>query len=150
VEGGAKKRHIGGDVEGENIVHSLKPGEHCVLGKKRHMNVGCHAWLPNWGKKGLEIIKGRKVGLINRWILQKDHRRIGVRLFKRLKQGNKNIQAPKAVMLNDGKKSRGRGRPWSRGRRTSLIIHYRDEPEDREGQEKGLAPPGRDDHRNRE
>ena len=72
VEGGAQKRLIGGDVEGENIVHPLKPGEHREIGKKRHMNVGSHAWLPNRRKEGLETIKGRKVSLVDRWILQKN------------------------------------------------------------------------------
>jgi len=42
VEGSAKKRLIGGDVEGENIVHPLKPGEHHLGGNKRHMNIGGH------------------------------------------------------------------------------------------------------------
>ena len=101
VEGGAKKRFIGGDVERKNIVHPLEPGEHRVTGKKRHMNVGRHTWLPNRGEEGLETIKGGKVSLVDRRILQKDYRRIGGCLFKRLKQGKKNIPAPKAVMLND-------------------------------------------------
>jgi len=57
VEGSAKKRFIGRDVEGENIVHPLKPGEHRVVGKKRLMNVGGHLWLPNWGKKDLKPLK---------------------------------------------------------------------------------------------
>jgi len=70
------------------------------------------------------------VSLVDRWLLQKDNRGVGGRLFERLKQGKKNIPAPKAVMLNDGKKGRGRGRPLSRGRRHGLIIHYRDEHED--------------------
>ena len=130
MKGGAKKRSIGGDVEGKDIVHPLKPREHRVVGKKRHMNVGSHTWLPNRGKEGLETIKGGKVSLVDRWLLQKDNRGVGGRLFERLKQGKKNIPAPKAVMLNDGKKGRGRGRPLSRGRRHGLIIHYRDEHED--------------------
>jgi len=69
VEVGVKKRFVGGDVEGENIVHPFELGEHRVIGKKRHMNVGSHVWLPNRGKKGLKTIKGRKVSLVNRWIL---------------------------------------------------------------------------------
>ena len=73
VEGGAKKGLIGGDVEGEDIVYFLKPGEHRVVGKKRHMNVGSHARLPNRGKKGLKTIKGRKVSLVDRRILQKNY-----------------------------------------------------------------------------
>jgi len=51
-------------------------------------------------------------------------------------------------MLNDGKKSRGGGQPLTRGRRHGTIIHYRDEPNDREEQEKGLALPGGEDRRN--
>jgi len=51
------------------------------------------------------------VSLIERWILQKDYRRVGGRSSERLKQGKKNIPAPKAVMLYDGEKRRGRGRP---------------------------------------
>jgi len=127
VEGGAKNRLIGGDVEGQNIVHPLKPREHRVIGKKRHMNVGCHAWLPNRREKGLETIKGGKVSLVDRWILQKDYRRVNGRFFERLEQGKKNIPAPKAVMLNDGKKRPGRGRHLTQGKRHGLIIHYRDE-----------------------
>jgi len=38
-------------------------------------------------------------------------------------------------MLNEGKKTRGRGWPWTQGRGQGLIIHYRDEPDDRGGQE---------------
>ena len=130
VEGSAKKRLIGGDVEGENIVHPLKPGEHRVVGKKRHMNVGSHMWLPNRGKDGLETIKGRKVSLVDRWILQKDYRGVGGRFSERLKPRKKNIPAPKGVMLNDSKKRRGRGRPLTQGRRHGLIIHYQDEPDE--------------------
>jgi len=70
------------------------------------------------------------MSLIDRWILQKDYRRIGGRLFERLKQGKKNIPAPKAVMLNDGKKRRGRGRPLTPERGHWLINHYRDEPDE--------------------
>jgi len=70
------------------------------------------------------------VSLVDRRILQKDYRRIGGRLFKRLKQGKKNIPAPTAVMLNDGKKLRGRDRPSTQGRGRRLIIHYRDGPDE--------------------
>ena len=87
---------------------------------------------------------------VDRWILQKDNRRVGGHLIEPLKQGRKNIPAPKAVMLNDGKKLRGRGRPLTEGRGHGLIIHFRDEPDGRKGQGNGLAPPGGEDHRNRE
>jgi len=90
------------------------------------------------------------VSLIDRRILQKDYRRIGGRFFERLKQRKKNIPAPKAVMLNDGKKRRGRGRPLTLVSRCGSVIHYRDEPDDREVQGKGLVPPGGEDHRNHE
>ena len=130
VEGGAKKSLNGGDVEAENIVYPLKPGEYRIIGKKRHMNTGSHAWLPNRGKERLETIKGRKMSLVDRWILQKDYRRVGGRFPERLKQGKKNMPAPKAVMLIDGKKGRGRGQPSPEGRRHGVIIHYRDEPEE--------------------
>jgi len=53
-------------------------------------------------------------------------------------------------MLNDGKKRMGRGRPLTQGKRYGLIIHFRDEPDERKKQGKGLAPPGGEDHRNRE
>ena len=149
VEGGAKRRLVGGDVEGDNIVHSLKPGKHRVVGKKRHMDVGGHSWLPNGGEEGLKAIKGRKVSLVDRWILQNNDRRVGGRFFERLKQREKNIPAPKAVMLNDGKKGRGGGQPRSRGRRRGAIKHYRDEPDVLEVQGKGLAPPGGEDRRSR-
>jgi len=69
------------------------------------------------------------MSLVDRRILQKDYRRISGRRFKRLKQGKKNIPAPKAVMLNDGKKRRGRDRPLTQGGGHWSIIHYRDEPE---------------------
>ena len=129
VEGGAKKGLVGGDVDRENVIYTLEPGEHRVVGKKGYMNVGCHSWLPDWGKAGLETIKGRKVSPVDRWILQEDYRRVGGRFFERLKQGKKNIPAPKAVMLNDGKKLRGRGQPLTPGRVYGSIIHYRDEPD---------------------
>jgi len=128
VKGGAKKRLVGGDVEGEDIIHPLELGEHRVVGKKRHMNVGSHAWLPNRGKEGLETIERGKVRLVNRWILQKNYRGVSGPFSERLKQRKKNIPAPKEVMLNDGKKSMGRGRPLTQGRRHGLIIHFRDEP----------------------
>ena len=114
------------------------------------MNVGGHPWLPNWGKKGLKTVKRGKVGLIDRWILQEDYRGVGGRFPERLKQGKKNIPAPKAVMLNDGKKGRGGGQPLSRERRRGAINHDRDEPDVLEGRGKGLAPPGGEDRRNRE
>jgi len=130
VKGGAKKRLAGGDVEGEEVIHPLELGEHRVIGKKRHMNVGSHARLPNRGKKRLETIKRGKVSLVDRWILQKDYRGVGGRFSERLKQRKKNIPAPKAVMLNDGKKRMGRGRPLTQGGRHGLIIHFRDEPDE--------------------
>jgi len=70
------------------------------------------------------------VSSVNRRILQKNCRGVGGRLFERLKQGKKNIPAPKAVMLNDGKKSRGRGRPLTLRKGRGLIIHSRDEPDE--------------------
>ena len=73
VEGGAEKRFVGGDVERENIIHPLEPGEHRIIGKKRHMHVGRHPRLPNWGKEGLKTIKGRKVSLIDRRFLQENY-----------------------------------------------------------------------------
>ena len=130
VKGGAKEGLVGGDVEGENMVHPLEPGEHRVVGKKRHINIGSHAWRLSWGNEGLETIEGRKVSLVDRWILQKNYRRVGGRFSERLKQRKKNIPAPKAVMLNDGKKRGGRGRPLPQRRRHGLIIHYQDEPDE--------------------
>jgi len=53
-------------------------------------------------------------------------------------------------MLTDGKKRMGRGRPLTQGNRYGLIIHFRDEPDERKKRGKGLAPPGGEDHRNRE
>jgi len=70
------------------------------------------------------------MSLVDRWLLQKDYRRIGGRCFERLEQGKKNIPAPKAVMLNDGKKGRGRDRPLTLRRRHWSIIHYRGEPDE--------------------
>jgi len=150
VEVGVKERLVGGDVEGEDIVHPFEPGEPRIVGKKGHMNVGSHAWLPKRGKKGHKTIKRRKVSLVDTRILQKDYRRVGGRLFERLKQREKNIPAPKAGMLNDGNKRRGRGRPLTLVRRCGSVIHYREEPDDREVQGKGSAPPGGGDHRNHE
>jgi len=70
------------------------------------------------------------MSLVDRWILQQDYRRIGARCFERFKQGKKNIPAPKAVMLNDGKKRGDRGRPLLPGKGNWSIIHYRDEPDE--------------------
>jgi len=150
VETGAKKRLIGEDIEGEDFVHPHKLVEHRVVGKKGPRNIGSHSWLPNREKKELETIKGRKVSLVDRWILQKDYRGIGGRLSEQLKQGTKSIPAPKAVMLNNGEKRRSRGRPLTRGRRNGFIIHYGKEHDDREGQGQGSAPPEGEDHQNRE
>ena len=69
------------------------------------------------------------MGLIDRWILQKDNRGVNGHFLERLKQRKENIPAPKTVMLYDGKKRRGRGRPLTQGRGNGLIIHYRDEPD---------------------
>jgi len=148
VEGGAERRLIGGDVEGEDVIHPIEFGEHGVIRKERHMNVGSHTWLPNRGKKGLETVERGKVSLVDRWILQQHYRGVGGRFSEQLKQRNKNIPAPKAVMLNDGKKRMGRGRPLTRGRRHGLIIHFRAEPDKRKMQGKGLVPPGGEDHQN--
>ena len=90
------------------------------------------------------------MGLVDRRILQKNYRRIDGRFFKRLKQRKKNIPAPKAVMLYDGKKRGGKGRPLTQGTRHGLIIHFRDEPDETKGQGKGSAPPGGEGHRSRE
>jgi len=38
-------------------------------------------------------------------------------------------------MLNNGKKRRGRDRPLTQGRGLTLIIHYRDEPDESKRQE---------------
>jgi len=94
------------------------------------MKLGSHAWLPNRAKEGLETIERGKVSLVDRWILQKDYRGVSGRFAERLKQRQKNIPAPKAVMLNDGKKRMGRGRPLTQGRKHGSIIHFRDEPDE--------------------
>ena len=44
---GAKKRFMGGDVKGKDVVFLPKAGEHRAVGKKGHMNVGSDAWLPH-------------------------------------------------------------------------------------------------------
>jgi len=150
VENGAKKSLSGGNVKGKNIIYPLKPGEHGVVGKTRHMNVGSPTWLPSRRKEGIETVKGWNVSLVDRWILQKDYRGLGGRFSERLKQRKKNIPGPTAVMLNDGKKHRGRGRPMTRRRRHWLIIPYRGESDEPERQGKGSAPPGGEDHQNRE
>ena len=53
-------------------------------------------------------------------------------------------------MLYDGKKRGGKGRPLTQGTRHGLIIHFRDEPDEKKGQGKGSAPPGGEGHRSRE
>jgi len=47
VKTGAKKRFMGGDVKGKDVVFLPKPGEHRAVGKKGHMNVGSDAWIPH-------------------------------------------------------------------------------------------------------
>ena len=49
-------------------------------------------------------------------------------------------------MLNDGEKCRGGGQRLSWRRGHGAINHYPDEPDVREVQGKGLAPPGVEDH----
>ena len=90
------------------------------------------------------------MSLIDRRVLQKNDRGVGGRFLERLKQRKKNIPAPKAVMLNDGKIRRGGGQPMSRGGRRGAINHYRDEPDVLEVQGKGLAPPAGEDRQSRE
>ena len=53
-------------------------------------------------------------------------------------------------MWYDGKKHRGRGRPLTREGGHGLIIHVRDEPDEYQGQWKGLAPPGGEGRQSRE
>jgi len=84
VKTGAEERLLGGHVQGEDVVKPLKPREHREVGKKKHMNLGSHTWLPNRGKERLKTIKGGEVGLVNRWILQKDQRGVGCRSLERL------------------------------------------------------------------
>jgi len=57
VEVSAKKRFIGGDVEGEDVVHSFEPGKHGEVGKKRHMNRGSQRGFLTRGKKDLKPLK---------------------------------------------------------------------------------------------
>jgi len=90
------------------------------------------------------------VSLVDRGVLQKDDRGVGGRFLERLKQRKKSIPAPKAVMLNDGKKSRSGGQPMTGGRGRWAINHYRDEPDVLEVQGKGLAPPGGEGRQSRE
>jgi len=70
------------------------------------------------------------VSPVDRWILQKDYRRVSGRFSERLEHRKKNISAAKVVMLNNAKKRMGRGRPLTQGRRHGLIIHFRDEPDE--------------------
>jgi len=72
VKVGPEKRFLGGDVEGEDVIHTLEFREYRIGGKKRHMNVGCHPWLPNRGQNGLKAIEGGKVRLAHRRFLKKN------------------------------------------------------------------------------
>ena len=77
-------------------------------------------------------------------VLEKYYRRIHGSLFARLKQGKKNILASKAVVLNDGKKGEGGGRPpTGRGGR---VTHFWDVLDELKGLGTGLAPPGGEGH----
>jgi len=59
-------------MQGKDILFPHKPGEYRVIGKKRHIKVGSHSWLPNRRKETFKPVEGRKVSLMDRWILQKD------------------------------------------------------------------------------
>jgi len=69
---GPEERLLGGDIEGEDIIHPLEPWEHRKRSKERQVNVSRHARLSNWGEKGLKTVKGRKVGLVDRRILKEN------------------------------------------------------------------------------
>jgi len=49
------------------------------------MNVGCHPGPLDGQRKRNKAIKGGEADLANRGVLEKDHRRIYMCLFKRLK-----------------------------------------------------------------
>jgi len=73
---GAEKRFLGGDIDGEQIIHPCELWDQQKRGNERHMSIGRHVGLPNRGKKQLKAVKGGKVSLANRRLLPEDYRRI--------------------------------------------------------------------------
>jgi len=72
VKAGPEKRYLGGDIEGKDLIHAFEPWEDRKGGKKRHMNIGRHPGLPNQRKERLKAVKGGKVSLADRRLLQKN------------------------------------------------------------------------------
>ena len=143
MEAQAKHGFLGGDVERHEVDPFCESWQHRKTSNERTMNVGSHPGLPDWWKKRHKAIKGRKAGLTNRRVLEKNHRGVCVCLFKGRKSGRKNIPALKAVMLDDRKEGEGGGLPPAglEGR----VTQFRSVPDEMRGLGSGLVPAGGED-----
>ena len=72
MKAGPEKGFLGGDIEGKDVIHPFERWEDRIGGMKRQMNIGRHTGLPNRGKKRLEAVKGGKVSLADRRLLQEN------------------------------------------------------------------------------
>ena len=72
VKVGPEEGFLGGDIEGEDVIHPFEAWEHRKRSKTRHMNIGRHARVPDRGGKGLKAIERGKVSLVNRRIFKED------------------------------------------------------------------------------
>jgi len=64
-------RFLGGEVDGEDVIHTFELRVHRIEGKKSYMNIG-RSGLPNSRENGRKAVKGGKVSLANRRRLQED------------------------------------------------------------------------------
>jgi len=72
VKLGPEERLLGGDIEGEDVVHPFEHWEQRKRSKERHVNIGCHARLPDRGETRLNAVERGKVSLVDRRILMVD------------------------------------------------------------------------------
>jgi len=72
VKVGPEERFLGGDIEGEDVIHPFEAWEDRKRSMEGHMNIGRHARVPDRGGKGLKPVERGKVTLVNRRIFKED------------------------------------------------------------------------------
>ena len=64
IEAGPEKRFLGGNVEGEALIHPFELLDHLVGRKERYMHISRHSGLPNRGKERLKTVKRGRMPLV--------------------------------------------------------------------------------------
>jgi len=67
-----EERFLGGDIEGEDVIHLFEPWGHRKGSKERHMNIGHNTRLSDRGEQRLKAVEGRKLSLVNRGVLEEN------------------------------------------------------------------------------